>query len=230
MLNRLLSQLLNFSGVALLYFAASMFFAQTLLAAYFVFAWNIDLSKINQMIAVAQGYDLYQMELEREREFFDQLQQARYDEVLQIRANRLATEDLDRTRADLLKDPILGQVRELEALKKQIEELRRNIEKRLVDVEEERKSNGFTELVTNLSILTPANARRQILKMLDDKQEDRVVEIFNAMEEGPRKKLLNIMKQEEDIDKLADILRRIGDGEPESRIAREAQEELSKIR
>jgi len=222
----MLNRLLNFSGVALLYLAASLFFAQTLLAAYFVFAWKIDRSKINQIIAVAQGYDLYQMEQERQQKFFDQLQQARYDEVLQIRANRIATEDLARSRADLLKGPILDQVREQEALKKQIEELRRNIEKRLADVAEERRSAGFTELVANISMLTPANARVQILKMLDDKQEDRVVEIFNAMEERPRKKLLNMMKQEEDIDKLADILRRIGDGEPESRLAREAQDEL----
>ena len=207
-----------------------MFFAQTLLLAYFTFAWKIDRSKINQMIATAQGYDLYQMEQERQREFFDQLQQARYDEVLQIRADRLATEDLNRTRAGLLSDPVLAQVRAQEERRRQIDEVIRNFERRLADLEEERRSNGFTELVTNMSILTPANARRQVLKMLDDKQEDRVVEIFNAMEEGPRKKLLNIMKDEEDIDKLADILRRIGDGEPESRIARESQDELSNIR
>ena len=224
-------RLLNYAGIGLLYFAASMFFAQILLLAYFTFAWKINRSKINQMIATAQGYDLYQVEQERQKELIDKIQQGKYDEVLQKRADRWTQEDLEKARSsEFLGDFIFAQIQQFEDEKKQFDEIRRNFEKRLDDLEKERKSAGFTELVTNMSILTPINAKKQIMKMIDDKMEDRVVEIFNAMEEGPRKKLLNTLKEDEEVDKLADILRRIGDGEPESRLAREAEEELSKLK
>ena len=224
-------RLLNYAGIGLLYFAASMFFAQVLLLGYFTFAWKIDRSKINQMIATAQGYDLYKMEQERQKELIDQIQQAKYDEVLQKRADRWTQEDLEKARSsESLGDFFLAQIQQVEDKKKLLDEISRNFEKRLDDLKKERQSAGFTELVTNISILTPLNAKKQILLMIDDKQEDRVVEILNAMEEGPRKKLLNVLKEDEEVEKLADILRRIGDGEPESRLAREAEEELKNLK
>jgi hypothetical protein len=220
---------LNFAGVGILYFAASMFFAQALLFAYFTFAWKIDRSKINQMIATAKGFDLYQIEQDRQKELIDQLQQAKYDEVLRIRADRLTKEDLETARSGGgLEDAIIAQLQQIEDEKKLLDEMRRNFEKRLDDVKKERESVGFTELVADIAVIAPAEAKKQIVIMIKNKEEDRVVEIFNAMEEGPRKKLLNVFKAEDEIDILADILRRIGDGEPESRLSREAKEELLK--
>jgi len=224
----MLSRLLNFCGVGILYFAASMFFAQSLLFACLVYKWDINKDKLNQMVAVAQGYDIYLMEEESRKELTDRLQQAKYDEVLQLRANRLATEDMDKTRGGLLEDSILAQIRQDEDRKKLFDEIVRNFEKRLADVIKERESAGFIELTADMQLLTPELAKKQIMKMIDDKREDRVVEIVNAMEEGPRKKLLNAMKEDEEVDKLADILRRIGDGEPEARLAKEAQDELTR--
>ncbi len=223
----MLNRLLNFSGIGILYLAASLFFAQTLLFAYFAFAWKIDRSKINQMIAVAQGYDLYKMEEEKRKELIDKIQQAKYDEVLQIRADRLAKEDMDKTRGGLLQDSIMAQIRSDGDQQKVFNEIVRNWEKRLDDLDKEAKSAGFTELVANMSNLKPEEAKKQVMLMLEKKMEDRVVLIFNAMEEGPRKKLLNAMKTDEEAEKLADILRRIGDGEPKSKIIDEAKEDLS---
>jgi len=225
----MLHRLLNFAGIGILYFAASMFFAQTLLLAYFTFAWKIDRSKVEQMIATAQGYDLYLMEQERQKELIDRLQQVRFEKVLEKRADRWAQNELVQARSGgSVEDAIFAQMQQVEDEKKQLGDMRRNFEKRLDDLIKERQSTGFTELVTNMSIIAPAEAKKHVLKMIDDKQEDRVVEIFNAMEESPRKKLLNTFKADDEIDKLADILRRIGDGEPESRIIREAEKELSK--
>ncbi|MCL2304485.1 MAG: hypothetical protein FWC43_12000 [Planctomycetaceae bacterium] len=222
------NRLFNFLGIGILYFAASMFFAQTLLFVYFTFAWKIDRDRLSQIVATAQGYDLYKMQEETRKEQIDAIQRMTYDAVLQERANRLLQGDRDQARSGVLEDFILGQIQQVNDQKRQLLEISRNFEKRLADLEKERKSAGFIELVANMSLLKDENAKKQILKMIDDKQEDRVVEIFNAMEEGPRKKLLNAMRADEEVDKLADILRRIGDGEPETRFAKEAKDELLK--
>ncbi len=226
----MLNRLLNISGIGILYLAASLFFAQTLLFAYLAFAWKIDRSKINQMVAVAQGYDLYKMEEEKRKELTDRIQQAKYDEVLQIRADRLAKEDMDKTRGGLLQDSILAQIRGDEEKQKDFNEIVRNWEKRLDDLDKEAKSAGFTELVADMSSLKPEEAKKQVMLMLEKKMEDRVVLVLNAMEEGPRKKLLNAMKTDEEAEKLADILRRIGDGEPKSRLINEAKEDLANFK
>ena len=222
------NRLLNLFGVGVLYFAASMFIAQTLLFAYLAFAWKIDRDRLSQIVATAQGYDLYKLAEETRREQIDAIQQLTYDEVLRERANRLLQGDMDQARSGLLEDAVLAQIRQFEDRKKQFDEIVRNFEKRLADLEKERKSAGFNELVTDMSLLDAALAKKHIMEMLKNKQEDRVVEIFNALEERPRKKLLNAMREEEDTEKLADILRRIGDGEPESRLAQEARDELLK--
>jgi len=222
------NRLLNLLGVGIIYFSASMLFAQIFLGAYLAFAWKIDRSKINQMIAAAQGYDFYRMEDEKRRDLIDKIQREKYDEVLQLRAERLLQGDMDRARGGVLEDSILVQIRRSEDRKKQFEEVVRNFEKRIADLENERRSTGFTELVANISLLSPANAKIQIMKMIDDKRENQVVNILNAMEEGPRKKLLNVMKEEEEVEKLADILRRIADGEPDAKIIQDTRDELSR--
>jgi len=221
-------RILNFLGIGIVYFAASMFFAQTLLAAYLAFVWNVDRSKIEQMIATAQGYDLYAMEQERQQEHIDRVQQALYDEVLQLRAERLLQGDLDRARGGVLEDSVLVQVRQFEDQRRQFDEIVRNFNRRIADVENARRSAAFNDLVSNMSLLAPANAKTQIMKMVEDKREDQVVSILGAMEDGPRKKLLNVMREEEEIEVLADILRRIADGEPEAQIARDTRDELSR--
>jgi len=224
----MLNRLLNFLGIGTLYFAASMFFAQTLLFAYLAFAWKIDRDRLSQIVATAQGYDLYKMQEETRKEQIDRIQQLTYDAVLSERANRGIQSDMETARSGVLQDSILAQVRQFEDRKKQFEEVVRNFEKRLADVEKERKSAGFTELVANLSERKPDLAKKDIMKMIDDKREDQVVNILKAMEETPRKKLLNTLKEDEEIDKLADIFRRIVDGEPEAKIISDTRDTLLK--
>ena len=226
----MLNRILNLLGIGTLYFAASMFFAQTLLFTYFMFAWGIDRDRMNQIVATAQGYDLYKMQEETRKEQIDRIQQLTYDAVLQERANRGTQSDMETARSGVLQDSILAEIRQFEDQKRRFQEVVRSFEKRLADVEKERTSAGFTELVTKLSERKPDLAKKDIMKMIDDKREDQVVNILKAMEETPRKKLLNTLKEDDEIDKLADIFRRIVDGEPEKQIISDTRDELSNRR
>ena len=226
----MLNRILNLLGIGTLYFAASMFFAQTLLFTYFMFAWGIDRDRMNQIVATAQGYDLYKMQEETRREQIDRIQQMTYDAVLSERANRGTQSDMETARSGVLQDSVLAEIRQFEDQKRRFQEIVRNFEKRLADVEKERASAGFTELVTKLSERKPDLAKKDIMKMIDDKREDQVVNILKAMEEGPRKKLLNTLQDDDEIDKLADIFRRIVDGEPEKQMISDTRDELSNRR
>lgn len=226
MLNRLFNNL----GVVVVYLAASLFFAFLLLGLYLAFLWKVDADKLNLMLAVAQGYDIYQMQEDRRKAIEDTVQQITRDEILQIRAERGVQEDYQNMRTDQLEDSILAQIRVHEDDRKRLTEIAQNIDKKIADIEEERKSAGFADLVLNMQLLPPDLAKRQIVKMYDNDEYDRIVLIFRDMEEGPKKKILKVMREDEDVDKMADIFKRIGDGEPESRVAKEAREEINNLR
>lgn len=221
-----MSRLLNVSGVGFLYLAASLFLAQLLLGAYLAYAWRIDKDKVNLMLAVAQGFDLYESELKLREAVEDKIVQMSYDEILAMRAKRGIQEDLEKTRESNTKDIILADVRRFEEQRNDFNEIILNSRKYLTDLEKEAQSQGFQDLVANMEALAPPLAKAQIMKMYDDEQHDRIVMLLRSMNERSRKKLLNVLTEEEDIEKLADILKRIGDGEPESRISRESLDTL----
>ena len=213
----MINRLLNISVAAVLYLATSLFIAQTLLFAYLSYAWKIDKNKLTQMYAIAQGVDLAVDKEKLRKTIEDQVQQMSYDEVLRIRADRDTRVDYANARGGLTEDALLAEVRRLEDQKAQFNEVMKNFEKRAADVKEQAQTAGFNELVTMMQSLQPELAKKQIMLMLNNNEHDRVVLMLRAMEEKPRKKLLNTLQADEEVEELSDILRRVGDGEPESR-------------
>ncbi len=222
-----MDRLLKITGTGMLYLAASLFLAQVILLSYLAYAWQINKNKLNQMIAIAQGFDLFQSEEILRRQVEAKVQQMSYDEVLRMRAERGLREDYDKSKVGQAENILLAEVRQQEDRKKQFDEVVLNFEKRIADLEEQAKSRGFTELVAMFEALDPELARKHVLIMIKDKQVERVVLLLRAMDETRRKKLLNVLREDEDIEEIADIFRRVGDGEPESLITDEAKQQLN---
>jgi len=222
----MMDRLYKISGAGLFYLATSILFAQIILFAYLAHAWRIDWNKLNLMIAIAQGFDLFQSEEILRRQVEDKIQQMSFDEVLRLRAERRLEGDYQQMRGGQVEDSIMLEVRRLEDRKKRVDEIVLNFEQKIADLEEQAKSRGFNDMRAMIESLQPELAKRQIVKMIESKETDRVVLLLRSMEETPRKKLLNVMRKDEEIEDLADILRRVGDGEPESRIAEEMRQQL----
>ncbi|MGL6195779.1 MAG: hypothetical protein ACRC2T_13265 [Thermoguttaceae bacterium] len=218
-----MDRLLKLSGTALLYIGASMFLAELIFLAYLKFAWGINSNKVNQMIAIAQGIDIFQTEKKLREAVEDKIQQMSYDEVLKIRAERGLQGDYGKMISGQSEKALLADVRRFEDQKKQFDQSVLNFEKRLTDLKKEQESAGFNELVLMMESLDAKLSKKQILQMIENKEQDRVVLILRAMKPVARKKLLNVLKEDSDVKELADIFRRVGDGEPESKLVKEAQ-------
>ena len=212
-----MNRLLEISGAAVLYLAASLFIAQLLLFAYLAYAWKIDKNKLTQMYATAQGVDMAADKEKLRKEIEDRIQQMSYDEILENRVSRDVRVDYANARGGLTEDALLAEIRRLEDQKAQFNEVMKNFEKRVADVKEQAQTAGFNELVMMMQSLQPELAKKQMILMINNNEQDRVVLMLRAMDEKPRKKLINALQTDEEVDELSDILRRVGDGEPESR-------------
>lgn len=218
-----MDRLLKLSGTAFLYLTSSLFVAQLILFAYLSYAWKIDKEKRTQMIAIAQGFDLFQTEERIRLAVEEKVQQMTYDEVLKYRAVGRLKVDYENMRSGQLEDAVMNETRVLDEKRKEINQIALNLQKKIDDLDEEAKSAGLANLVQNMEMLKPNLAKKQIVKMLENDQEDRVILILRAMEDSSRKKLLNEMKLDDDVEKVADLFRRIGDGEPEARLLDETR-------
>jgi len=75
-----------------------------------------------------------------------------------------------------------------------------------------------------LQALDAVQAKEQILIMFDDERIDDVVTIVQAMPSEKRKDILAEFVSKDEADKLADILRRIGEGMPTTSLINQASE------
>ena len=87
-----LAAIVQGSGVGALYLCTSTLLAAILLAAYLVYAWDIDTTKWYRALAILQGVDMSVMEQAAQEE----ADRMRYDEVLARRSARLREEEFQR--------------------------------------------------------------------------------------------------------------------------------------
>lgn len=222
-------RLLKMAGIGSLYLGASLFFSQLILLGYLTFAWKINSEKLNQMIAIAQGFDLFQNNEYLRRQVEDRIQQMSYQEVLQIRAERGLKEDYDRLKVSQMEDTILAQARQQEVRKKDLEAVAQNLETRISNLQEQSKSKGFTDVLAMIESLQPTLAKEQILEMIKNKEEEQVIRLLEAMEATPRKKLLNTMTSETEVTDLAILFQKMLDGGTQSQAAQDARDQLQKM-
>ncbi|MGL6227140.1 MAG: hypothetical protein ACRC10_11025 [Thermoguttaceae bacterium] len=222
-------RLLKIAGIGALYLGASLFFSQLILLGYLTFAWKINSEKLNQMIAIAQGFDLFQNNEYLRRQVEDRIQQMSYQEVLQIRAERGLKEDYDRLKVNQMEDTILAQARQQEVRKKEIEAVAQNLETRISDLQDKSKSKGFTDVLAMIESLQPSLAKEQILEMIKNKEEEQVIRLLEAMEETPRKKLLNTMTSETEVTDLANLFQKMLNGGSQSQAVQDARDQLQKM-
>ncbi len=88
------------------------------------------------------------------------------------------------------------------------------------------EQKGLQDVQRTLQTLDPAQAKEQLLIMYDDERIDNVVTIIQAMSSEKRKDILAEFAGNGDREKLAEILRRIGDGEPTTSLTDQAAQGL----
>jgi len=206
---------MRWSGILVLYGAASLFFATLLLGAYLKYAWQIDSDKMAKIFAVAQGFDVAQTEDKiREAYLKEALNVVRQD-VLDQRAMRHRDLELQ----DKAATDVLGQIEvegaKNEKNKKEIETLIASFQEQLKKLQEQSQSQGITELTEIIASIEPDLAKQYILDMITNAEYARVVTVLKGMEPKRRSRIINGFQLEDELKNMAGILRRIGNGEPD---------------
>jgi hypothetical protein len=94
-------------------------------------------------------------------------------------------------------------------------------------LEEGSKGSAITEVRMTIESMRPRQAKDQMMRMLKDDQMEAVVTIIKGMTPDKRKKLLAEFKAGDEPDRLADILKQILQGMPETAVITNAQNELA---
>ena len=87
-----------------------------------------------------------------------------------------------------------------------------SFDRRLEEMQKGEKEQGLRELQKTIQLLEPEQAKNQLLIIYDDERIDEVVNIVQAMAADKRKDILAEFTTAEEEIKLAEILRRIGEG------------------
>ena len=214
----MLDKLLKISGTAVLYGCTSLFLASLLLTAYLKYAWRIDNAKWVQMLAIAQGHDLFGL-----REKVEQrIAEMSFEEVLQVRAKRLREEEFA-GQVGQPSETLPGDELKINEKLKEIKDRREAFDKYVKDRLDEYKETGLAEQTRLIEEAKPEMAKDIILGLIKDHGAvERVLVMLLRMDDRRRGEILYRMQKEEELKELCNLLQRIGNGEPFAKVIEEA--------
>ena len=216
----MIDKLLKAAGLFGLYFCASMFLAMLIVGTYLKFAWGIDKNKWNMAVATLQGYDT----LAIKKAVQERIQEMSYDEVLRIRATGLREKEAEQN----IDTSVVGVAASLDErrINEQllaIEQKRKDFDDTVKKQLDKYKTAGLMEETRAIEAMEAEDAKDVILRLIKDHAAtERVLIMLLAMEEKKRDEIYAAMQGEEELKELCRLLQRIGDGEPMSKVAKDA--------
>ena len=195
-------------------FCVATVLTQVILLGFFLVRGSLNSDTATKMIALLNGIDISGNRLQLMLQNSQDREQPDFDEILDAR--RLKSYDMDmRLRSErLFRDELSTMQAELKDERDRLDERQASFRRELKEIERGAKETGLLEVQRTLQSLEAAQAKDQLLIMYEDERIDDVVTIVQAMSTENRKDILAEFVSKEDSDKLAEILRRIGDGMP----------------
>ena len=214
------------SGTAALYLCASAFLAALLLIPLLIYAWKIDKERAYRALAILQGIENTELR-QAEREL---IAEKGADAMLERRAIRR----MERDYFENVTQSVASQPPPPEPPKPEPPPPVPNDAERISAYDQRVKADvakansaGLDDLTDIIGNADTDWAKEVIRKFWKDGETKRVLQMFAAMEDRQRKKILYAMQQDitDELKDLCEILLRIGDGEPMTSILNNAAKE-----
>lgn len=223
MIARLLGGAIN----AVVYFSAATMIATVVMVCYLWSAWHMDRGRLVQMLAIAQGLDLFQAEAEEELKEPDVSgEQPSMEQIIQARLSQDRDLTMRKMALENGREQLLAEQRKLVEQREAYERLREQFQTELANLEEGAEAAGRRKVGTTLESLEPAQAKLLILEMLDKKEIEEVVMLVSEMDERKRAAILGEFETPEETAKIAEVLRLIREGHPKAAIAEEVSQKV----
>lgn len=226
-----MTRVLNLISGAFVYFCVATLLAQGIGVG--VLWWRGTLNKDNayRLLAVLQGVDLDAIrdELEKKRPPPDD-PQVSYEMVVKERLAKSLTLNLREQAISADMGDLLALQAEVRTERERLDGILAAFEQRLQRMEQAATDNALQEVQRTLEAIQPAQAKQQILMILDEDGSEKgmndVVSMIRAMPLDKRKKILGEFKTKPEEEKLHEILQRLREGEPEISLIRDAQGQI----
>jgi hypothetical protein len=187
---------------------------------------HINSDTVTKVIALINGIDITGNRLQQIIQQGEDREQPDFDEILEARKLDSYDMELRLQSQQAFRDELSTKLAELRTERDRFDERLASFRRELDEIRNGAQRKGMQDVQRTLQSLDAEQAKEQILMMYDDKRIDDVVTIIQAMPTEKRKDILAEFVQKGEADKLADILRRIGEGMPTTSVIDRAAEGL----
>ncbi len=223
----MIRRLLRAATSGILYFCLATVIAEVVLAVQFCVRWKIDRAKAIQMLAIAQGVDIFALREKAQRDK-DQIppDQISFEEILEARAAKdLNLQLREQALVDSLSE-VRNQQQQLSQAEQRYAQQRAQYDEQLALLQQGAQATGREEARRILEAVKPKQAKELLTEMLDKDELAAVVMLLREMPDNKRAKIVGEFETPEEIEKIDEVLRQIREGVPEARVADNARKQL----
>jgi hypothetical protein len=225
-----MGRLLSAGATLIVYFCAATLIAQLAVLTYVWFAWKIDQVKAVRVLAIACGEEPAVPVVKEEKKQPPPGEQVSYEEILNRRAIKLRDLELREQALALALDELKFQQQELANNRQEEQQQTTQFAAELKALKEGAEADGRELVRRTLETVKPKQAKEQLLVMLENEEMDEVVLLLADMPENRRAKILSEFKTPEENKKLAEVLRRLREGDPEASLVDKTQQQTSPVK
>ncbi|WP_164102877.1 hypothetical protein [Candidatus Laterigemmans baculatus] len=178
-----------------------------------------------KIVALANGIDISGDQLRTLLEESQTVETPSFEEVLEKRAQLSFDSDVRLQSQMSFHQELQRMLRELQEKEQRFDIRREAFNKKLAELEQGARDEGMQEVQRTLEVLDPAQAKAQLVMMYDDGEIDTVVNIVQAMPADKRKKILGEFAGPDETEKLYEVLRRLGEGDPKQSLIEQARQD-----
>lgn len=213
-----------FRGIAA--FCVATVLTQVILLSYFLIQGTMNRKTAVQLIALVNGIDVTGNRLQEFLRRSEEYEQPSFEEILDERKMKSLDMDVRLRSQQEFRDELSIMLADLRTDQDRFSNRLLAFRTELKELKQEAEESGIQEVQRTIQGLEPEQAKEQLLIMYDDKRIDDVVTILQAMSTDARKDILAEFTTPADVDILADVLRRIGEGMPVSSLINETNDNL----
>lgn len=224
----MIMRLLRIATTMFVYFCLATVVAQVVLAAYLATNWKLDKNKLVQMLAIAQGIDLFALKEEAEKDKdIPSSEQVSFDQILKTRVEKFHDLELREQALRNSLDQLGFEQRQLTDNTKRYKQTRDAFDAELATMQEKATSAGMEDNRTKLEAIQPKQAKQLLDEMLAANEINDVVTLLEGMPTTKAAKIIKEYTTPDDVEKIAGVLRLIRQGNPLSNLAADTQKNLT---
>jgi len=204
-------------------FCVGTVLTQLIMLGYFATRGTLNSATVTKVVALVNGIDITGERLRKVLQDVEQSEQPDFEDVLRQRTLAGTEMELKLRSQRAYEDELTRMLEDIKSRQRRFDQRREAFERKLEDVQRDAQGAGLKELQRTLQSLPADQAKDQILKFYDAGQIDDVVNIIQGIPLDIRKDIMAEFVEPAEAEKLHDLLRRIGDGQPVTSFVDEAR-------